>query len=263
MMYSACASKVIPICSQRLFKPSCVKAGFGASRLGIDQELPTTKISSMLIITCGDSYTQGEGLSDKQQAYPYLISQNAELKNLSQSGASEYLITTQVEEAVKLKPDLIVVGHTNEYRWQIWDFRNNCTQGFIVANHILQNEKYYRNWILSEQILGNRRKNTKEHQAAWHAAGMLYFSEEKLVQQLWSGAVSKQIILAQKAKIPIVHHCCFGHLQPLLEELTDDYVKFHLDNEKHKDPAPDRSHAGPSSHVKLAKMIKNKHQQIL
>ena len=137
----------------------------------------------MLIITCGDSYTQGEGLSDKQQAYPYLISQNVKLKNLAQSGASEYLITTQVEEAVKLKPDLIVVGHTNEYRWQIWDFRNNCTQGFIVANHVLQNEKYYRNWILSEQILGNRRKNTKEHQAAWHAAGMLYFSEEKLVQQ--------------------------------------------------------------------------------
>ena len=217
----------------------------------------------MLIITCGDSYTQGEGLSDKQQAYPYLISQNAELKNLSQSGASEYLITAQVEEAVKLKPDLIVVGHTNEYRWQIWDFRNNCVQGFIVANHVLKNEKYYRNWILSEQILGNRRKNTKEHQAAWHAAGMLYFSEEKLVQQLWSGAVSKQIILAQKTKIPMIHHCCFCHLHPLLKELTEDYVEFHLDNEKHKDPAPDRSHAGFSSHLKLAKLIKNKHQQIL
>ena len=75
--------------------------------------------------------------------------------------------------------------------------------------------------------------------------------------------ISKQIILAQKAKIHMIHHCCFGHLQPLLKELTDDYVEFHLDNEKHKDPAPDRSHAGLNSHLKLARLIKNKRQQIL
>ena len=98
----------------------------------------------MLIVTCGDSFTQGEGLSEKTQAYPYLLQKhlNAELINLAQSGASEYLITAQVEEAVKLKPKLIVVGHTSEYRWQIWDARNNIIQGFIVANHVLQNEKY-------------------------------------------------------------------------------------------------------------------------
>jgi len=174
---------------------------------------------------------------------------------MSQSGASEYLITTQVEEAVKKKPDLIVVGHTSEYRWQVWDFRRDHWQGFLVANYVLQNEKYYRNWILSEQILGNKRKNTSEHQAAWHAAGMLYFSEQEVVQRLWSGAVAKQILLCQKAKIPIIHHCCFPHLQPLLEELTEDYVKFHLDLEKHEDPAPDRSHAGAKSHQKLSELL--------
>ena len=72
----------------------------------------------MLIITCGDSYTEGEGLESKNQAYPYLVSKllNADLKNLSQSGASEYLITAQVEQAVKLNPDLIIIGHTSEYR---------------------------------------------------------------------------------------------------------------------------------------------------
>jgi len=121
----------------------------------------------MLIITCGDSFTVGEGLSEKTQAYPHILQKhyNAELKNLAQSGASEYLITAQVEEAVKLKPDLIIVGHTSEYRWQVWDARNNIIQGFLVANHVLKNEKYYRNWILSEQILENRRsddKNTKQ-----------------------------------------------------------------------------------------------------
>lgn len=265
MMYSACASSVIPGFSQRLFRPRISNAGIGASSDGIDQELPTTKISSMFIISCGDSYTMGEGLKNENQAYPYLLSRllKGKLQNLAQSGASEYLITTQVEEAVKLKPDLIVIGHTNEYRWQVWDFRRDQWQGFIVANHVLQNEKWYRNWILSEQILANKRKNTQEHRAAWHAAGMMYFEDEKVVQRVWSGAVAKQILLCQRAGIPVLHHCCFPHLQPFLAELTDDYVEFHLDYEKHKDPAPDNSHAGPSSHVQLTSLLMNKLQQTL
>jgi len=198
-------------------------------------------------------------LSEKTQAYPYLIQKHidAELINLAQSGASEYLITTQIEEAVKLKPNLIVVGHTSEYRWQVWDSRNEITQGFLVANHVLKNEKYYRNWILSEQILANRRSEDKKHQAAWHAAGMLYYSEEELVRRLWSGAVSKQILLCQRNRVPMIHHCCFPHLQPYLSELTDAYVDFHLDLEKHNDFAPDGSHAGYKSHLKLSKMIIN------
>ena len=209
----------------------------------------------MFIIACGDSFTQGEGLEKQTQAYPYLL--NADIKNLAKSGASEYLITTQIEQAVKLKPDLLVVGHTSEYRWEVWDARNEIQQGFLIANHVLKNEKYYRNWILSEQILSNTR-NTKEHKAAWHAAGMLYFSEIELVQRLWSGAVAKQILLAQRVNIPMIHHCCFPHLQILLSELTDDYIEFHLDLEKHKDLAPDGSHAGAKSHMKLANMIMNK-----
>ena len=209
----------------------------------------------MFIITCGDSFTQGEGLEKQTQAYPYLL--NAEITNLAQSGASEYLITTQIEQAVKLKPDLIIVGHTSEYRWEVWDVRNKIQQGFLVANHVLKNEKYYRQWNLSEQILCNTR-NTKEHKAAWHAAGMLYFSDIELVQRIWSGAVAKQIILAQRSNIPMIHHCCFPHLQSLLAELTDNYVDFHLDLEKHKDLAPDNSHAGAKSHKKLAKLLLDK-----
>ena len=89
---------------------------------------------------------------------------------------------------------------------------------------------------------------------------MLYFSEQELVQRMWSGAVAKQILLCQRAKIPVIHHCCFPHLEPLLKELTDDVVEFHLDIEKVKDPAPDNSHAGPTSHLKLSKLIKNKFQ---
>ena len=214
----------------------------------------------MFIIACGDSFTKGEGLEKQTQAYPYLLSKS--ITNLAQSGASEYLITTQIEQAVKLKPDLIVVGHTSEYRWEVWDVRNKCQQGFLIANHVLKNEKYYRNWILSEQILSNTR-NTKQHKAAWHAAGMLYFSEPELVQRLWSGAVAKQILIAKRANIPIIHHCCFPHLQPMLAELTDDYIEFHLDIEKHKDFAPDNSHAGAKSHKKLAKLIRDRLLHIL
>ena len=66
---------------------------------------------------------------------------------------------------------------------------------------------------------------------------MLYFSEVELVQRLWSGAVAKQILLAQRVNIPMIHHCCFPHLQSLLSELTDEYIEFHLDLEKHKDLA--------------------------
>ena len=259
MMYSACASRVTPGSSHRCFRPNWSNAGTGASSLGIDQELPTTKISSfMFIVACGDSYTEGEGLEDKNQAYPYLLSNN--VKNLAQSGASEYLITTQVEEAVKMKPDLIVIGHTSEWRWHVWDFRNKVKQGFLIANHVINNEKYYRNWIFSEQILANRRKNTKEHRAAWHAAGMLYFSEEQEIQQLWTSFIAKQILITERAGIRTIHHSCFPHLHKYLAELTDDHVKFHLDLEKHKDFAPDRSHAGAKSHSKLAELIKSRFQ---
>ena len=219
----------------------------------------------MLIITCGDSYTEGEGLENKNQAYPYLVSKllDADLKNLSQSGASEYLITAQVEQAVKLNPNLIIIGHTSEYRWQVWDFRRDQIQGFLVANWIEKFGKTYRNWIFSEQILSNTRKKTPEHKAAWHGAGMLYYSEEELVKRLWSGAVAKQIVLCQRAKIPVIHHSCFEHLQPFLSELTDDHVEYHLDSEKHKNFAPDNSHAGAKCHKSLTKLIMNRYQPTL
>ena len=183
---------------------------------------------------------------------------NSDIKNLAQSGASEYLIVSQVEEAVKLKPDLILIGHTSEYRWQVWDYRRNHWQGFIVANHIIENEKYYRNWILSEQILGNKRKNEKQHQAAWHAAGMLYFSDKDIVQRLWEGAVAKQILLCERNNIKHLHLCCFPHLYSKLKKLTDNHIPIHFDLEKHNDPTKDNSHAGSASHLKAAQMLFNR-----
>ena len=49
----------------------------------------------MKIIFCGDSYTLGEGLSSREQVYANLVAKHYNIKyiNLSQSGASEFLIT--------------------------------------------------------------------------------------------------------------------------------------------------------------------------
>ena len=84
---------------------------------------------------------------------------------------------------------------------------------------------------------------------------MLYFSDEYTVQNLWQGAVSKQILLCERAKIPHIHMACFPHLYSKLKELTDNHIPIHFDLEKYKDPANDSSHAGPASHLKAAELI--------
>ena len=169
----------------------------------------------MKIIFCGDSYTLGEGLSSREQVYANLVSNhyNIEYINLSQSGASEFLITEQVEKAITMSPDLVIIGHTSEYRWQVRDKRTGDWQGIIVANWIQQNEKLYKNWILSEQLLDNRRK-TPQHKAAWHSAGMLYYSEESVIRRLWRSAVALQSSIITCKQI---HINMFEHLQ-------DDYI---------------------------------------
>ena len=42
------------------------------------------------------------------------------------------------------------------------------------------------------------------------------------------------------------------------QQYLHNLLDFHLDLEKHKDLAPDNSHAGAKSHKKLANMIMNK-----
>lgn len=207
----------------------------------------------MKIIFCGDSYTLGEGLANKEQAYSYLIAKyfDIEYNNLAQSGASEFLIAEQVENAITLNPDIIIIGHTSEYRWQLRDKRTGFWQGFLVANWVERNKKLYKNWALSEQLLDNKRK-TAEHYAAWHAAGMLYYSEESVVRRLWKSAVALQSSLI---KCKQVHINMFDHLQKDLEEITNNFINFPLDQLKYKEMAPDGSHAGPNLHKELAKLL--------
>jgi len=207
----------------------------------------------MKIIFCGDSYTLGEGLADKKQAYPYLVAEHFDVDciNLSQSGASEFLITEQVEKAIASSPDIVIIGHTSEYRWQVRDKRTGFWQGFIVANWVERNKKLYKNWVLSEQLLDNKRK-TPEHYAAWHAAGMLYYSQESVVRRIWKSAVALQSSIITCNQI---HINMFNHLQDDLEQVTNNFINFPLDSLKSKEMAPDGSHAGPNLHKELANLL--------
>ena len=191
----------------------------------------------MKILFCGDRYTLGEGLADKKQAYPYLVAEHFDIDciNLSQSGASEFLITEQVEKAITLSPNIVIIGHTSEYRWQVRDKRTGFWQGFIVANWIERNKR-----------------KTPEHYAAWHAAGMLYYSEESVVRRLWKSAVALQSSIITCNQI---HINMFNHLQNDLEQVTNNFINFPLDSLKHKEMAPDGSHAGPSLHKELANLL--------
>ena len=225
MMYSACASRVTPGSSHRCL--NLIGQMQGLSLVAWYRPRITNNKDIVIYVhsSLWGSYTEGEGLEDKNQAYPYLLSNN--VKNLAQSGASEYLITTQVEEAVKMKPDLIVIGHTSEYRWHVWDFRNDITQGFIVANHVMQNEKYYRNWILSEQILANQRKNTKN--TGLHGTRYLFFKEKKC--RFMVVFCSETNTSYEKVGLGLFIIVVFHFIRLVL---TDDYVNFHLDFEKQR-----------------------------
>ena len=84
---------------------------------------------------------------------------------------------------------------------------------------------------------------------------MLYFSDEKIVTELWEGAVAKQILLCERNNIKHIHLACFPHLYSNLCELTDNHIPLHLDLMKHKDYAKDRSHAGSLSHLTVAELL--------
>lgn len=204
------------------------------------------------LIVCGDSFTQGEGLKCLSQTWGYQLSKilNYNYTNYAQSGASEFLIYLQVKKAIKQKPDLIIVAHTSEYRWHIRK-TNGDLQGFLVANFLKdKNNNQNRNWILSEQLLGSSNK------AAWHGAGMLYYSEPMIAVELWKSFIANQELLLQKSGIPYLHMVCFPHLHSSLEEITDKAVPIHLDKLKLTiDMAPDGSHAGPESHKFTAKAL--------
>lgn len=190
----------------------------------------------MKLITCGDSYTEGEGMANPtKECWPYLLAKKLKADvhlNYGASAASELMIAEQVERSIKHNPDLVVIAHTSPYRWQTR--KKNGWQGFLVANQS--------QWILSEQIIESK------HKAAWHGAAMLFYSDPELVGRLYRSALALGITVLKQNNIPHVHMCCFENTLYQLQPLTNNYIDLHLDKMKVQDFAPDRSHAGPASH---------------
>ena len=83
---------------------------------------------------------------------------------------------------------------------------------------------------------------------------MLYYSEEPVIRRLWRSAVALQSSIITCKQI---HINMFNHLQDDLEQVTKDFINFPLDSLKHKEKAPDGSHAGPGLHKILSTKLIN------
>lgn len=75
------------------------------------------------IVSCGCSITHGYYVINNQSAYltaypeVFAHKHNHEIINLAKPGSSNYFIAKQIEFAVTLNPDLLVVGFTSPYRF--------------------------------------------------------------------------------------------------------------------------------------------------
>jgi hypothetical protein len=162
---------------------------------------------------------------------------------LAQSGAREWMILLQVIEAIKRKPDLIVVGHTSEFRWQ-YKTKGKYT-GVLLADFAPDKIT-----LPNQALLGSHSPE------AWHGAGVLLHSEESLIQQMWAACIAYQIALLHQSGIPHVHHLSFGHLQIYIHPFQESFVlDHHLNALKRSDLASDGSHAGAQAHLALAVLI--------
>ena len=74
----------------------------------------------MKILICGDSFCVTDPKFPKLHWSEKLLelSSDIEVYNLSMGGASNALITMQLMQGLKLKPDFIILSFTNEHRYE-------------------------------------------------------------------------------------------------------------------------------------------------
>ena len=71
----------------------------------------------MKVLLCGDSFSADYTPIDKEGiGWPTLLSQDVDLKNVSNAGASEYRIWRQVRDNINSSYDYVIVSHTSPYR---------------------------------------------------------------------------------------------------------------------------------------------------
>jgi hypothetical protein len=75
------------------------------------------------IVSCGCSITHGYYVKNNQSsylaAYPEVFASryNHEIINLAKPGSSNYFVAKQIEFAITLQPDFLIVGFTSPYRF--------------------------------------------------------------------------------------------------------------------------------------------------
>jgi len=76
-----------------------------------------------MILTLGDSFTAGEELADRLQAWPYLVGQQLDLpvQNLGESGScNDSMIRKLVAQTSERDYSLVVIGWTDPNRFEVW-----------------------------------------------------------------------------------------------------------------------------------------------
>jgi hypothetical protein len=90
-----------------------------------------------MILTLGDSFTQGEELTDRQQAWPYLLGQllSEPVQNLGESGScNDSMVRKLLEQTADRRYSLVVVGWTDPVRFEAWSEIINAPTTIMPAS---------------------------------------------------------------------------------------------------------------------------------
>lgn len=121
----------------------------------------------MKIVNCGDSYTVGIGCPEQRKdSYASIIGKyfGVDDINLGKPGATNYVISLQVEYAIEMNADLIIINTTSSDRCEWIDSTKQVNTRVRTLRHVNYhdyfNDHYFRNdplyepFIFSEQIAG-------------------------------------------------------------------------------------------------------------
>lgn len=207
-----------------------------------------------MLVACGDSLTYGAGLIDSDDNYANLLSKKLKLDclNLAKVGASEYMILQQVIEAVKLKPSIIIVGHTSEYRWHLTD-KTGEVYGYSVFQLL--------NFLHGKQFKYRSVIEAGKKEDFYMGLGMYYCKSETIVH-LWESLALR--IAYECRDIPTIHINMFGHLEENFKNILKGHIcDFPLAEKAKIYPGTDKFHPNEEQHIILAERIFNEYDNLL
>lgn len=207
------------------------------------------------IISCGDSFTFGIGLAENEKTYGELLAEELGMEhiNLGAPGASEFVIFTQVQEAVKMNPSLVLVGHTSEYRWQVYNIDKNNFLGFTVRSILNKigrrdEEKTALNLIQKHDTYG---------------ALALYYNKPIVTNTYWEAMVLR--IAKELEGINSIHIGMFDYLNDnFCKMLSNENIipDIHLDAMRNEFPGTDKFHPNETAHRILKDRLLNEYRKI-